>query len=598
MKFFKVFFASFLAVITAVIIGLPILFMIIGGIFASIGNSNEPVSVAPGTVLKMQLKGAIVENAQPEPFDFDFDRYLPVSGLAPSTSNLGLFQILESIEQAKNDPNVKGIYLNTNMGVSAGWASLQAIRTALLDFKAAGKFIYSYSEIYSETSYYLASVADKVYLPPEGMMELNGFGTSRMYYAGMFKKFDIKPQVFKVGTFKSAVEPYLREDMSDSARYQTEEFLGDLWQVFASEVATSRGTNAEKINMLAETFILGKGEKALKAGLIDEIAFDHEVEDAIKAELGIEPDEKAKFLSFKKYLKVPGKLTASRNKIAVVFADGTIQSGKSAEGVVGSASVVKALRKAREDNSVKAVVLRINSPGGSALASDMMAKEVSLTSEVKPIIASMGDVAASGGYYIAAQADRIFAQENTITGSIGIFGLFFNTDKLLGNNLGLTFDEVETHSSANLGDPNFPLSPAEQAFLQNNVEQGYSRFIEIVRSGRDFADSASVDKIAQGRVWSGMDAKEINLIDEFGNLQDAIAFAAEQAGIQDDYRIRRSPELKTPIEEMMAEMLKAHTAIVSPDHPLYSEYKRLLELKRAIPGSGTYMMLPYDIKVE
>ena len=594
MNFFKSFAASFLAVVVAFLIGIPLLFIVIGGIFASIGSSQEQVQVAQGTVIKMTLSGPISETSDQNPIDIDLSDLFGVPGVG-STKTTGLYQLVQSLDQAKRDDKVKGIYLNLDGNVQAGWANLRTIRDALLDFKSEGKFIHAYSELYTEKAYYIASVADQVYLPPEGMLEFNGLASSRIFYKGMFDKFDLEPKVFRVGTFKSAVEPYLRKDMSPESRLQTEEYLGDIWDIFIEDIAVSRSITADKLNELAESFIMGEGKQAKEAGFVDDVVFESEVLDRLKEELGKKPEDKLTLLSFKKYLRVPitGQST-SRNKIAVIFAEGAINTGKSSQGVIGSETVVSQLRKARKDKKIKAVVLRINSPGGSALASDLIADEIRRLKEEKPIIASFGDVAASGGYYMGAPCDYIFARKNTITGSIGIFGLWMELSQALEKNIGLTSDVVETHEHANLGDPTFPMTKAEEAFFQAKVERGYGTFIEVVRSGRDFQDSAAVDAIAQGRVWSGADAKEIDLVDEFGDLADAIAYAAEKAGIEEDYRIQRLQPSNNPFEEMLKDMMATSQA----SDPLYSELEKMREIKRMFPRSGIYALMPYDLTIE
>ena len=594
MNFFKTFAASFLAVVIALVIGIPLLFIVIGGIVASIGSSQDQVQVKQGTIIKMTLSSPISETEDQNPIDLDLGEVLDLPG-AGSTKTMGLYQMLRSIDQASRDDKVKGIYLNLGGTVQTGWANLRAIRDALLAFKSDGKFIHAYSELYSEKSYYLASVADEVYLPPEGMLEFNGLASSRMFYKGMFDKLDLEPKVFRVGTFKSAVEPYLRKDMSEASRLQTEAYLGDIWSIFTEDIATSRSLSQNKLDELAESFILGEGKQSQEAGFIDETIFESEVFDRLKEAVGKKSDDKLELLSFKKYMKVPDPdYKSSRNKIAVIFAEGTINLGKSSQGTIGSETIVSQLRKARKDKKVKAVVLRINSPGGNALAADLMADEIRRLKAEKPVIASFGDVAASGGYYMGAPCDYIFAQRNTITGSIGIFGLWMELSQALEENIGLTSDAVETHSHANLGDPTFPMTKAEEAFIQAKVERGYGTFIEVVRSGRNFADSAAVDAIAQGRVWSGEDAKERKLVDEFGKLADAIAYAAEQAGIEDDYRIQRLQPSNNPFEEMFKDMMVSAQA----SDPLYPELEKLREIKKMFPRSGVYALMPYELTIE
>lgn len=591
MKFLRNFFASFLAVIAALLIGLPIIFMVLGGILASFGSSQKPINVQPNTVLEIKLDVPIVENASTEPVGFDFEKISPLGG---SLKKLGLFQIVESIQAAAKDDRIDGIYLNLSPEPQTGWASLKSIRNALLDFQNSGKFVYAYGEIYSEKSYYLASLADSLYMAPEGIVEFNGLTNTPVFFLGMFEKLDLKPRIFRVGTYKSAVEPFIRKDMSEANREQTAAYLGDIWSVFRTDVAASRSMNAEQLDRVADEFVFGKADKAQRMGLIDRAAYEHEVQAQLASATETEAD-KPTTLSLIKYQRVAvAQRKVSQNKVAIVFAEGNIVRGKSTDGVIGHQSVIEELRKAREDDKVKAIVFRVNSPGGDALASDLIAEEVRRCAAVKPIVASYGDVSASGGYYITAPCDRIFAQENTITGSIGIFGIQFDAQATFNNKLGLTFDEVETNKLSNFANPAFPMSEAEQRLLQNNVEEGYGTFIRVVKEGRGFTDSTAVDEIAQGRVWSGKAAKDINLIDEYGDLRTAVTYAAKQAGLSDDYRLRLLPRPKTPIEELMSEMIEQQA---SSQVPFHAELQQLHALKRMIPQSGTYALMPYQVNI-
>lgn len=596
MNFLRSFLASLLAIVVGFLVAIPLIFIVVGGIFASVGK-KEAVVVSPGSVLELKLNQPIVENVEESPFDFNFEDLGGPFGA--SSTNMGLYQIIQNIKKAKEDPNIKGIYLNLQGAVPTGWANLSTIRKALVDFKTSDKFIYSYGEVYGEGSYYLSSVADSVFMAPEGILEFNGLASNPMFLTGMFEKVGVEPKIFRVGTFKSAVEPYFRKDMSEASRMQTEKYLGVIWKTFVEGVSVSRKIPVDQLNATAESFMFGRGEDALRANLIDGLAYDSDILNKVKAAAGKESTDKLPMVSLSKYMRTAGqKSRVSKNKIAVIFAEGAINSGKSSEGTVGSESIVKALRKARKDDNVKGIVLRVNSPGGSALASDMIAEEIRLCSDAKPIVASMGNVAASGGYYISAPCDKIFAQENTITGSIGIFGVLWRADKALEDKLGLTFDQVETHSHANIGNPTFPMDKAEEAFIQANVEHGYGRFIEVVKNGRNFKDSLSVDKIAQGRVWAGADAKDIQLVDEFGDLQDAIAYVSEQVGVSDDHRVIRMPKIKNPFEQMIEDMTQSYQNKMMENHPMAKELRQIKELKRNIPGNGLHMLMPYYPNVQ
>ncbi len=594
MNFFKTFLASFLAVGLVVLVVFVILFISIAGLMVSAGNSGkQKVILQPHTVLNIELNDPIVENASTDPLVFDFSDLMPLP-INASTKKMGLYQIVNAIEHAKEHEDIEGIYLNLNYALSTGWASLGAIRKALLDFKSSGKFIYAYAEIYTENTYYLASVADSIFMPPNGMMEFNGLVSNRMFYVGMFKKLEFEPLIFKVGTFKSAVEPYIQEKMSEASRQQTTEYLGDIWNQLSKELAASRKLSLEDINTLATEFIFNDGSKALEVGLIDQLAFESDVNDILKKVTQTAENADLRTVSLKKFMRVPTKkLPSSTNKIAIIFAEGAIQFGKSADGVVGSETVMKALRKARKDKSVKAVVLRVNSPGGNALACDFITDEVVRLSRLKPVIASMGDLAASGGYYISAKCDKIYAQKNTLTGSIGIFSILYDAHNTLGNKLGITFDQVETHESSGFGHPMFPMSESEKAFMQASTERGYTNFMTIVKDGRDFETLEEVDKIAQGRVWSGKRAVDLRLVDEWGDLKDALAEAAKLSGLGDDYLIELMPKAKSPIEEILDQMGQSSIE----QHPLYEELKAIGHLKKLIPSSGTYALMPFELGI-
>lgn len=594
MNFFKTFLASFLAVGLVVFLALFFVFTAFVGLIMSAGSAqDEAVAIRPNTVLEIELNNIIVENAKSDPFEFDFGEMMPLP-IQASSSKTGLYQITRAIKHAKNNENIDGIYLKPGMMLSAGWASLKTIRDALVDFKGSGKFIYAYGEVFTEQAYYLVSVADSIYMPKSGIMEFNGLTSSRMFYKNMFDKLELEPLVFKVGTFKSAVEPYIQSKMSEASKAQTEEYLGDIWDLIANDIATSRSLSVEEVNRIANEFIMNEAPAAKDAGLIDEAVYESDFMSILKEKMGQGEDEKLRSVSLKKFMKVPQDRPSSTNKIAVIFAEGTIQMGKSGDDIAGSETLTAAIRKAREDDAVKAIVLRVNSPGGQAIAADLITDEVERAAKLKPVIASMGDVAASGGYYISAKCDKIYAQENTITGSIGIFAILYDTHNTLGNKIGLTFDHVETHEHADFGNPNFPMTAAEKAFMQANTERGYTNFMTIVKDGRNFESLKEVDKIAQGRVWSGKKAIDLNLVDEIGGLDAAITDAAQLAGLGDDYLIQLMPKAKSPFEEIIEQV----TMTSLQQHPLQKELKAAEQLKKHIPTSGTYALMPFMEVIE
>lgn len=567
----------------------------IAGIVASSSSSSDKVTIGENAILHLRLNGNIVENAKSDDLNFD----VPIAGFEMDNDKLGLYQFVEAIRAAAKDDNIKGIYLNMNGVMGGGWATLKTMRDELLEFKKSKKFIYAYSELYTEKTYYLATTADKIYMPNSGMMELNGLASQPMFYTGLFEKLDITPKIFRVGTFKSAVEPYFLKEMSEANKMQAQEYLGDIWNVFAEEVAASRNMSKEDLNAITTNFVFGDGAQALANKLIDEVAYEDIVREKLRELSGLGKDEKFRLVSLKKYMKSYfSEETDSKNKIAVVFAEGEIQSGKSGDGTMGSETIVAALRKAREDESVKAVVLRVNSPGGSALASDIITREIELTRNVKPVIASMGDVAASGGYYISAKCDQIFADKNTITGSIGIFGLLFNSQKFFNNKLGITFDEVKTHENADFMNPNYTATEFQDNLMQKYVERGYGNFLKVVKEGRNFPDSLSVDQIAQGRVWSGLDAKGIKLIDEYGNLYAAIQRAAEKANLdKKDFKVKLLPESKSRLEDFFSRTTETMIKGAKAQDPLQEEMEILRQIKRKTPKSGVYMLMPMELDI-
>ncbi len=594
MNFFKTFLASLTAIFVTVVFLVIVMFGIIISAVSGAGGKSE-VTVADNSILKISLTAPIVENnpSNPDDLPFDFGELFPGG---PSMSKLGLYQIVQSIRKAKDDDRIRGIYLTPGFGVQTGFSSLRTIHEALAEFKASGKFIYAYAEVYTEKTLYLASLADVVLMPETGFVEFNGLTSTPMYYKGLFEKLGLEPVIYKVGTHKSAVEPYIRKDMSEQNRQQVSEFLGTIWKAYSEDMANARGGEPSEYDNIANDLVIGDGSQAKHAGLVDELGYEEAAFTYMRDKLDLDEEKELKFITFKKYLKTPDlNKKSAKDRVAVIFAEGQITSGKSQDGSMGSETIIKAMRKARKDKNVKAVVLRVNSPGGSALASEMMTQELMLLKAEKPVICSMGDVAASGGYYIAAKCDKIYAEENTITGSIGIFGMSMYTGDMFEDKLGLTFDHVETHEHADFGNPNFKYTDVEDAMMQEMINRGYSNFLKVVQEGRSafFADSAAVDQVAQGRVWSGAKAKELKLVDEIGGLDEAIAAAAEAANL-DGYRMNLLPKPKSPMDQMIESL----GVVQASSHPLREEIKMLEKIKRTIPQNGIYMMMPYTFDIK
>ena len=510
--------------------------LIIG--FVAIISSEDEVKVKENSILKIDLANtSVVERSSENPFDG-----LSLSGDVAST--IELKQVLDNIEKAKLDDNIKVIYINTSY-VSAGISQIEEIRNKLLEFKQTGKPIIAYSEVYNQAAYYLSSVANKVYLNPEGVVELKGLSAGFMFYKGLLEKLDIEVQIIRHGKFKSAVEPFMLDKMSDANREQMQLLLNSFADNLFDSIASQRGMTLSDIHNHANNLSLENAKSCLDLHYVDALLYQDQVDDSL---LVISKSEKLNFISLNKYSNVKvEKKEISRNKIAIIYATGEINSGKGDVKSIGSETTAKAIKTAREDKNVKAIVLRVNSPGGSALASDVIWRETVLAKEEKPLIVSMGDYAASGGYYIACAADSIVANPTTLTGSIGVFGMIPNLQKLYKNKLGISIDTVNTNKHADMG-MNRALTKFEEDKIQKSVVDIYTTFITHVGEGRNMSTTA-VDEIGQGRVWTGYDAKDIGLIDTYGGLEKAIEIAVYLAEIE-DYRIISLPKKKDPFAEL------------------------------------------------
>ena len=504
-----------------------VMFMIFGAISSAL-VSKDNTTINKNTVLEINFKQAISERSE-----LKFNNTIS----SPFETTLGLKEIKSSLLRAKKDDKIEGILLNTE-NIMIGLANLDELRNALIDFKKSGKFIYAYAETYSQKSYYLSTVADEILLYPEGAVDFRGLSSELMFFKNAIDKLEIDVQIIRGSnnTFKSAVEPYMYEKMSPANREQIQKLLDDVWKNMIHNIKDERNISLENLNEIADSIYSNNAENTLKHKLVDYLVYADEIDSIIKANNNIKTDETIHFLDFKKYMnsdvsKTLEKFNLTNKNIAVVYAVGEIVSGKSEQGKMGSETIVEAIRTAKNDTTIKAVVLRVNSPGGSALASDVMWREIQLTKKIKPVVVSMGDVAASGGYYISCGADRVFAGPNTITGSIGVFGVIPNLNPMLKNKLGITIDRVETNEHASFSMLN-KLSPFERRKIQEGVDDIYDDFISKVADGRDGLKKSDVDKIGQGRVWSGKEALDIALIDEIGELDDAINYAAELVDVE------------------------------------------------------------------
>ena len=519
-------------VLVSIIMGI-LTFVSMAGMIASEGMSSP---IEKKSVLRITLKGSITERAGEEN---------PLSKLGgETTQQIALDQALQALEKAAKNDKIEGIYMEGGI-LSAYPAEVQELRQALLKFKKSGKWIIAYADTYSRSAYYLCSVADKVYLNPIGMLDWSGLSSNPMFFTGLMKKLGIKMQVFKVGTYKSAVEPYIAEQMSDANREQVSSYQQSIWNNMLKDVAKSRKTTAEALNSLADSLtILSGPEASVKGGLVDKLCYQDEVKKILKNKAKMEEDESLRFVSISDVALSEELNDKVDDEIAVYYAYGEIKediTGGFAQGsAITSKQMTKDLQELREDDDVKAVVLRVNSPGGSAYASEQIWREVQLLSKEKPVIVSMGALAASGGYYISCGANKIFAEPTTLTGSIGIFGMIPDATELLTDKLGLSFDVVKTNAHSDFGAMGRPLNESECRLMQAHINQGYELFTGRVAQGRKISQD-SVKAVAEGRVWTGEQAMKIGLVDKLGNLNDAIAAAAKAAKIE-KYSVGRYPE--------------------------------------------------------
>lgn len=580
-------FASIFGFFIAGFLLIFILIGIIAGISGSGSESSDP-SIKDNSVLEFKLNNLIPERTLNNPFG-----NLDIPGL--NTDNpMGLNDILANIKKAGENDKIKGILLGADVSPN-DYASLEEIRNALIEFKKTKKFIIAYAEVMDEHSYYVASVADKIYLNPSGEIILNGFVQQVFYIKGMLEKVGLKPELIKHGKYKSAAEPLVADQMSDENRKQIQSYMGSMYEHFLSNIAKSRNLPKDEVSNIVNQLQIQKGADAVALKIIDGLKYEDEVEAEIKKRLNVEEKEKLSTVSMKKFKNVPGNTSVSDNKIAVVYCVGDIVSGEGDDQTMGSDRIASTIKKIRNDDSYKALVLRINSPGGSALASDVMWREIMLCKKKKPVIVSMGAVAASGGYYMAAPADVIVAQPNTITGSIGVFGMLINAKELLNNKLGIKIETVKFGEFSDLGTPDRPLNEAERRVVQNAIDRVYADFIKRVAEGRKLTE-AQVDSIAQGRVWSGKEAKQIGLIDEFGGIDKAIEIAVEKAKLS-EYRVVNLPELEDPLEELFKSMSgEASTYFLKRE--LGANYPEFIQVRNVLHHQGIQMRMPYAIDIE
>jgi protease-4 len=595
MKFYKVVLAAFLGTLIALVINFFIKVGVVSSMISNMTKSEKESSttVKPNSVLYMKLDYEIPDRTTDNPFGaIDFQSM-------ESKDATGLNSILRNIEQAKTDSNIKGIYLELS-SIPTSTATLQEIRSKLLEFKESGKFIVAYAENYSQSAYYVASVADKILLNPEGMLDLHGMASQIMFYKHLFEKLEVEMQIVRGpnNRFKSAVEPYFLDKMSEANREQMDKLLGTIWGQILQSISQSRNISVEQLNQIADNLeTMFDAQKAKDYGLVDALYYKDQVLEELKGLTGSNKSINA--VSNANYAKSYKVKNSSKNEVAVIYASGQIYDGKGDEEQnIYSENLSKTIRKAREDENVKAIVLRVNSPGGSAVASAIIGRELDLTKEVKPVIVSMGNYAASGGYWISAKADYIFADPTTLTGSIGVFGTFPNLKGFLNNKVGLTFDVAKTNENADFGNMTEPLTEFQYSKLQENVVKTYDDFTKRVAEGRGLRQTY-VDSIGQGRVWAGADAIGIGLVDRLGDMEDAIAYAAEKANLANDYKVTEWPKQKDFFTRIMESVNnsddKLDAAMKQKLGVYYQYYQGLENLQK---NTGIQARMPFDMVIE
>ena len=535
-SFFKIFFASLLALVIFTVIG----FFMITAILVGATRAEKP-SVGENAVIAIDLSKQYQEQVQNNPLG---------SFVQEATDIPSLFDVVKLINYAASDNNVKGIYLKCNDN-SNGFAASQEIRNALIQFKKSGKFVIAYAEVMGQKAYYVAAAANKVYTNPAGVVEWKGLASTFTFFKGTLDMLKVEPQIFYAGKFKSATEPFRETKMTDANKLQTSEYLGELYSNLLLAASQHTGKDTAYLKQLANNGSIQTAYDAFKMGLIDGVRYEDEIISEINQQLKNQPTDIINFVAIGKYAKAIDYKAYEGDKIAIIFAEGNIVDGKASSGNIASEEYIEIISKARTDNSIKAIVLRINSPGGSALASEVILRELLLAKKIKPVVVSFGDVAASGGYYIATGADSIFAQPTTITGSIGVFTIIPNFQQFFNDKLGVTFDRVKTGPYADLISVDRPLTSGEKLFIQNSIDTIYNQFKTRVSQGRKIS-MEMVDSIAQGRVWTGQKAVKIKLVDKLGNIQDAIDCAVRMAKVN-TYRLKEYPEKKGLIESLVSD---------------------------------------------
>lgn len=587
----KEFFKYLLATITGIILVNVIVFLLFFGMIAAFSSAEKPQKIEANSILHLKLDYEIPERSDDNPFksfsSFSFE----------TKKQMGLNEILFNIKKATSDSNIKAIFLDVTT-MSAGLATIEEIRQALIQFrKESQKPVYAYADYYSQLNYYLCTAADRIYLNPQGVVELKGLVSQIMFVKNMLEKLGIEPILIRHGKFKSAGEMFMLDKMSPENKEQTLAYVKSLWDYMLSEISIQRQIPVERLNVIADSLLADDANNCMKLGLVDKVMYYDEFLNELKDYTQKKEIKDLSFISLPKYAKVPAKFeSGKKEKIAVIYAVGQIDLGENDDDKIGGNEMAEIIREVRNDKDIKAVVFRVNSPGGSALASEIIWREMVLTKKVKPVIVSMGDVAASGGYYISCPADAIVANPTTITGSIGVFGLMWNGQKFLNEKIGVTVDGVETNMYSSIGSSTRPIKPYEQQVIQKSVDNIYNVFISRVADGRG-KTTQEVDSLGQGRVWSGVHAKELGLIDEFGGLEAAIELAKQKAKITGKARIVEYPK-KMPFFDQLLKDMQENASAKMLEKQLGPWSKVVKTLKNIEHLKGVQARLPYDIYFE
>ena len=583
-SFFKTFLASFLG--SAMLLVIIFIAFIVSVVSSIVSASDTAVNIKPQSVLYMTLDYEIPERTNANNLEFIF-----TGSTFKTSDNAGMNDILNNIKAASIDPNISGIFLELSQ-IGTSTANIEEIRNALNDFKKSGKFIVTYSEAYSQNAYYLASVSNDIYMFPDGSLDIHGMASQNMFYKHLLDKLGIEIQIIRPANnrFKSAVEPYFLDKMSDANREQTSALLESIWKKICDDISVSRGIDVKLINKMADDLtLMFEPETALENNFIDGLIYRDELIAKLQQYVNI-GDKKLNLIRNTQYAKVRPELNIGEDKIGIIYASGQIIDGKGDDSTIGGESLSKAIRAAKNDKKVKAIVMRVNSPGGSAIASEVIRREVELAAKEKPFIVSMGNYAASGGYWISSSSHYIFADPNTLTGSIGVFGTVPNIKEFMNDKIGLTFDEVKTNENSDFGTMTKPMTSYQLKMMQKYVTKTYDEFTTLVSESRNLRKTF-VDSIGQGRVWSGSDAIKIGLVDELGGIENAIAHAAEKAGLE-SYSIKEFPKQEDIFESLLkTDKQEYYTKTILKDK-LGDKVKYLEALEKLNETEGVQALMP------